>query len=96
MKLRAIGDKVVIKPQEPDKKTASGIIIPDAAAEKPLRGEVMSAGTGRVLPDGQVRPLAVKAGDHVLYGKYSGSEVKVEGEIYWIVREDEILGIFEP
>lgn len=93
MKLRPIGDRVVVKPQEADSKTPGGLIIPDAAKERPVRGEVMAVGTGRLLPDGQVRPLDVKTGDVVLYGKYAGAEVKVEGETYWILREEDILGI---
>lgn len=94
-RLRPIGDRIIIKQQEAETKTPSGLIIPDNAKERPHRGEVMAVGPGRALPSGDTRPLDVKAGDVVLYGKYTGSEVKVEGESYWILREEDILGIIE-
>ena len=95
MKLRPLHDRVIIKRLEAETKTAGGIVIPDAAAEKPVKGEVIAAGTGKIQEDGKVRPMAVKVGDTVLFGKYSGTEVKLDGQEYLIMREDEILGIIE-
>jgi len=95
MKLRPLQDRLVVKRLAEEEKTKGGIIIPDSAKEKPVEGEVIAVGNGKVLEDGKLRPLDVKAGDRVLFGKYSGTEVKVNGEEHLILREDEILGIIE-
>ena len=93
MKVRPLHDRVIIKRVEEQETVRGGIIIPDTAKEKPQEGEVVAAGTGKRLESGQVIPLEVKAGDRVLFGKYSGTEIKLEGEELLILREDEILGI---
>lgn len=95
MKMRPLHDRVLIERIEEETKTASGIIIPDNSKEKPAQGRIVSVGTGYRLADGTVRALEVKAGDTVLFGKYSGSEVKVEGNEFLIMKEDEILGVLE-
>jgi chaperonin GroES len=95
MALRPLHDRVIIKRLEEEKMSAGGIVIPDTAAEKPIRGEVIAAGNGKILEDGKVRPIAVKKGDKVLFGKYSGTEVKVDGEEHLILREDDILVVLE-
>src|SRR6187402_2987230 len=95
MAFRPLGDRVLIKRVEEEQKTKGGIIIPDTAKEKPAEGKVVAVGTGRVQDDGKVRPLDVKKGDRVLFGKYSGTEVKVEGEELIIMREEDILGVIE-
>lgn len=93
MKVRPLHDRVLIKRIEEQETVRGGIIIPDTAKEKPQEGEVVAAGTGKRLESGQVTPLEVKAGDRVLFGKYSGTEIKLDGQEYLILREDEILGI---
>lgn len=95
MKLRPLHDRVIVKRLEEEEKTAGGIIIPDTAKEKPQQGKVIAVGKGRILEKGEVVPLIVKEGDRVLFSKYSGNEVKVDGEELLIMREDDILGIFE-
>lgn len=95
MKIRPLHDRVIVKRQEEERKTASGIVIPDAATEKPDLGEVVAVGTGKVGDDGKVRPMAVKAGDKVLFGKYSGQAFKMDGVEYLQMREDDIIGIIE-
>jgi len=95
MKIRPLHDRVIVKRVEEEKKTASGIVIPDSAAEKPDQGEVVSVGSGKILDDGKVRPMAVKAGDRVLFGKYSGQTVKVDGEELLVMREEDIMGVVE-
>ncbi|NLI80274.1 MAG: co-chaperone GroES [Deltaproteobacteria bacterium] len=95
MQLKPLNDRVVVKRIEEEQKTAGGIIIPDTAKEKPIQGEVLSVGNGKVMEDGSRRPLDVRAGDRVLFGKYSGTEIKVEGEELLIMREDEILAVIE-
>src|ERR1041385_8670433 len=95
MKFRPLHDRVLVKRIEEQETVRGGIIIPDTAKEKPQEGEVVAAGTGKRLENGQVLPLEVKAGDRVLFGKYSGTEIKLEGEELLILREDEILGIIE-
>jgi chaperonin GroES len=95
MKIRPLHDRVIIKRLEEERKTASGIVIPDTAAEKPDQGEVISVGNGKVLEDGSVRKLEVKPGDRVLFGKYSGQTVKVEGEELLVMREEDIMGVVE-
>jgi chaperonin GroES len=93
MKVRPLHDRVLIKRVEEQETVRGGIIIPDTAKEKPQEGEVVAAGTGKRLENGTVIPLEVKEGDRVLFGKYSGTEIKVDGNDYLILREDEILGI---
>ena len=95
MKLRPLHDRVVIKRVEEETKSPGGIVLPGAAAEKPSRGMVQAVGRGKLLENGEVRPLDVKVGDHILFGKYSGSEVKVDGEELIIMREDEIMAVVE-
>ncbi len=95
MKIRPLHDRVVIRRVEEDTKTAGGIVLPDTAAEKPQQGEVIAVGDGKTLNNGEVRPLAVKAGDKVLFGKYSGNEVKVDDEELLVMREDDIMGVIE-
>lgn len=95
MKLKPLHDRVVVKPQEPEEKVGS-IIVPDAAKEKQVRGEVVAAGPGKVLDNGEIHPMAVGVGDVVVYGKYQGNEVKVEGEEYVILREEDVLGVITP
>jgi chaperonin GroES len=95
MKIRPLQDRVLVKRLEEEEKTKGGIIIPDTAKEKPQMGKVISAGKGKKTEDGKVIPLDVKAGDKILFSKYSGTEVKVEGDELLIMREDDILGIVE-
>lgn len=95
MKFTPLYDRVLVKRLEEEARSAGGIIIPDTAKEKPLRGKILAAGRGKVLDSGELRPLAVKEGDVVLFGKYAGTEIKVEGEELTILREDDILGIIE-
>ena len=95
MKLKPLDDRVVVKPQEAEEKTAGGIVLPDTAKEKPMMGKVIAVGDGKVLDNGKRAALAVKKNDVVLYGKYGGSDVEVDGVEYKILRESEILGIVE-
>jgi chaperonin GroES len=95
MKIRPLQDRVIVKRVKEEEKTKGGIIIPDSAKEKPVEGEVLAVGNGKVLEDGSVRKLDIKAGDRVLFGKYAGTEVKLEGEDHLILREDDILGVIE-
>lgn len=95
MNLKPLHDRILVQRVEEESKTKGGIIIPDTAKEKPAEGKVMAVGNGRLGEDGKVIPLEVKAGDRVLFGKYSGTEVKIEGEEYLIMREDDVLGIIE-
>ncbi|QQR89086.1 MAG: co-chaperone GroES [Myxococcales bacterium] len=95
MKIRPLQDRVIIKRLEEETKTKGGIIIPDSAKEKPIEGKVVAVGNGKVLEDGSVRKLDLKNGDRVLFGKYSGTEVKIAGEEHLILREDDILGVIE-
>ncbi len=93
MKIRPLHDRVIVKRLEEERKTASGIVIPDNATEKPDQGEVLAIGTGKVLEDGTVRALEVKVGDKVLFGKYSGQVVKVDGDELLVMREEDIMGV---
>jgi chaperonin GroES len=93
MNIRPLHDRVVIKRMEEEKISAGGIVIPDSATEKPIKGEIVAVGEGKPLDNGQTRALKVKQGDKVLFGKYSGTEVKVDGTEYLVVREDDIFGI---
>jgi chaperonin GroES len=93
MKLRPLHDRVIVKRLQEEEKTVGGIIIPDTAKEKPQQGKVIAVGKGKILENGEVGPLTVKEGDRVLFGKYSGTEIKIEGEEHLIMREDDILAI---
>ena len=95
MKLRPLQDRILVQRVEEEERTKGGIIIPDTAKEKPAEGKVIAAGNGKVADDGKRIKLEVKKGDRILFGKYSGTEVKVEGEEYLIMREDDVLGIIE-
>lgn len=95
MKIRPLHDRVVIRRMEEERTSAGGIVIPDSATEKPSRGEVIAIGTGKIMEDGKVRPLDLKVGDKVLFGKYSGTEVEVGTEKFLVMREDDIMGIIE-
>jgi chaperonin GroES len=95
MKLKPLGDRVIVKPSEAEEQTKSGLVIPDTAKEKPQRGEVIAVGEGRLNEDGERMPIDVKVGDVVIYGKYSGQDVKVEGEEYMIMKSDDIYAIVE-
>ncbi|MGB7183683.1 MAG: co-chaperone GroES [Burkholderiaceae bacterium] len=95
MKLRPLHDRVIIKRMDEERKTASGIVLPENATEKPDQGEVLAIGTGKVGDDGKVRPLAVKVGDKVLFGKYSGQATKIDGDEVLVMREEDIMAIVE-
>lgn len=95
MKIRPLHDRILVKRLQEEEKSTGGIIIPDTAKEKPAEGRVISAGNGKILENGEIKPLDVKEGDRILFGKYSGTEVKVGGEEYLIMREDDVLGIIE-
>ena len=95
MQLKPLNDRVVVRRIEEEQVTAGGIIIPDSAKEKPIRGEILAIGSGKLLEDGNKRPLDVRVGDRVLFGKYAGTEVKVEGEELLIMREDDILAVID-
>jgi chaperonin GroES len=95
MKIRPLHDRVIVRRMEEEKTSAGGIVIPDTAAEKPIRGEVVAVGNGKILENGEVRALDVKVGDKVLFGKYSGTEVKVENEELLVMREDDIMAVFQ-
>ena len=95
MNIRPLHDRVVIRRREEERTSAGGIVIPDSATEKPIQGEVLAEGKGKILDNGDVRPLDVKVGDRVLFGKYSGTEVKISGEEVVVMREDDIMGVIE-
>jgi chaperonin GroES len=95
VKIQPLGDRVLVKPVEQQETKRGGIIIPDTAKEKPQEGLVVACGKGKVTEDGKVLPMDVKAGDKILYGKYSGSELKLEGQDYLIMHQDDILGILK-
>ena len=95
MKIRPLYDRLLVKRVKEEEKTKGGIIIPDTAKEKPIEGVVVAVGKGKILEDGKVRPLDVKEGDRILFGKYSGTEIKIDGEEHLILREEEVLGIVE-
>ena len=95
MKLRPLHDRVIVKRTEEERTSPGGIVIPDTAAEKPIRGEVVAGGNGKLLDSGELRPLDVKPGDKVLFGKYSGTEVKVDGKDLLVMREDDIMAVIE-
>ena len=94
-KFRPLHDRVVVKRIEAEEKSKGGIIIPDTAKEKPLHAKVISVGNGKILEDGKVRPLDIKAGDTILFSKYAGTEIKIDGEDHLILREEDVLGVIE-
>src|SRR3984885_3677571 len=96
MNIRPLHDRVIVKRLEEDRTSPGGIVIPDTAAEKPVRGKIVAVGKGRVLDNGEVRPCDIEVGDQILFGKYSGSEVKLEGEELVVMREEDIMAVFEP
>ena len=95
MNIRPLHDRVIIKRMEEERTTAGGIVIPDNATEKPIRGEVVAAGNGKILESGEVRPLDLKVGDKVIFGKYSGTEIKVDGAELLVMREEDIMAVIE-
>ncbi|MGB8930794.1 MAG: co-chaperone GroES [Anaeromyxobacteraceae bacterium] len=95
MKIRPLQDRIIVKRVQEEEKTKGGIIIPDSAKEKPIEGKVIAAGNGKVLEDGKVRPLDIKAGDRVLFSKYAGTEIKLDGDEVLIMREEDVLGVIE-
>ena len=95
MNIRPLHDRVVIRRMEEERTSAGGIVIPDSATEKPAQGEIVAVGNGKILESGEIRPLDVKVGDKVLFGKYGGTEVKVEGEELLVMREDDITAVIE-
>ena len=95
MKLRPLHDRVIVKRLEEDRTSPGGIVIPDTAAEKPIQGKIVAVGKGTILENGQVRPCDVKVGDNILIGKYSGTEVKVDGEELVVMREEDVMAVIE-
>jgi chaperonin GroES len=95
MKIRPLHDRVIVKRLESETRSAGGIVIPDSAAEKPIQGKVVAVGNGKILEDGSVRALDVKVGDKILFGKYSGTEVKVDGEELVVMREEDVMAVIE-
>ena len=95
VKIRPLQDRILVKQLEEEEKTAGGIIIPDTAKEKPQQGKVIAVGKGKILEDGSVRPLDIKVGDRILFEKYAGTTVKIGGEEYMIMREDDVLAVIE-
>ena len=95
MKIRPLQDRIIVKRVQEEEKTKGGIIIPDSAKEKPIEGKVIAVGNGKVQEDGKVRPLDVKAGERILFSKYAGTEIKIDGEEHLIMREEDILGVIE-
>ena len=95
MKIRPLHDRIVVRRVEDERTSPGGIVIPDTAAEKPMQGEVIAAGNGKIQEDGTVRPLDVKIGDKVLFGKYAGTEIKLDGEEVLMMREDDVMGVLD-
>ena len=95
MKIRPLHDRLVVRRMEEERTSAGGIVIPDSATEKPIQGEIIAVGNGKILDNGEVRPLDVKVGDRVLFGMYSGTEVKLDGDDYLVMREEDIMGVVE-
>ena len=95
MNIRPLYDRIIVKRVEAEEKTKGGLIIPDTAKEKPIEGEIIAVGNGKILDDGSVRGLEVKKGDRILFGKYSGTEIKLDGQEHLILREDEVLAVVE-
>ena len=95
MDIRPLHDRIVVRRVDEERTSAGGIVIPDAAAEKPIRGDVIAVGNGKILDSGKVRSLDLKVGDQVLFGKYAGTEVKIDGEELLVMRESDVMGVFE-
>ena len=95
MKIRPLHDRVIVKRLDEDRTSPGGIVIPDTAAEKPVQGKIVAVGKGKILEDGQVRPLDVKVGDKILFGKYGGTEVKIDGEDLLVMREEDVMAVIE-
>ena len=95
MKIRPLHDRVIVKREDEERKSPGGIVIPDTAAEKPIRGKIMAVGKGKILENGSVRPLDLKVGDKILFGKYGGTEVKVDGEELLVMREEDVMAVIE-
>jgi chaperonin GroES len=95
MKIRPLHDRIVVRRMEEERTSAGGIVIPDSAAEKPIQGEVIAIGNGKIMDNGDTRGLDVKVGDKVLFGKYSGTEVKLDGEEFLVMREEDVMGVVE-
>ncbi|MGH8171359.1 MAG: co-chaperone GroES [Steroidobacteraceae bacterium] len=95
MKIRPLHDRVVVKRLEEERTSPGGIVIPDTAAEKPVQGQIVAVGNGKILEDGKVRPLDIKVGDKILFGKYSGTEVKLDGEDLVVMREEDVMAVIE-
>ncbi|HKK16795.1 MAG TPA: co-chaperone GroES [Gammaproteobacteria bacterium] len=95
MKIRPLQDRVIVKRMEEERTSAGGIVIPDSATEKPIKGEVVAVGSGKILDNGEKRAVELKVGDTVLFGKYSGTEVKIDDEEYLVMREDDVMGVIE-
>ena len=95
MNIRPLHDRVLVEREEEERTSAGGIVIPDTATEKPIRGKVVATGKGKILDDGTVRPLDVKVGDKVLFGKYSGTEIKIDGDELLVMREDDLMAVIE-
>jgi chaperonin GroES len=96
MKIRPLHDRVIVKRLEEDKTSPGGIVIPGSAAEKPIQGKIVAVGKGKILENGEVRPCDVKVGDKILFGKYDGTEVRVEGEELLVMRESDVMAVFDP
>ena len=95
MNMRPLHDRVIVRRVEEERRSAGGIVIPDTATEKPIRGEVIAVGRGKILENGEVRPMDVKVGDRVLFGKYSGTEVKIDGQELVVMREEDLMAVLE-
>jgi chaperonin GroES len=95
MKIRPLHDRVIVKREDEERKSPGGIVIPDTAAEKPIRGKIVAVGKGKILEDGKVRPLDLKVGDKILFGKYGGTEVKVDGDELLVMREEDVMAVIE-
>jgi chaperonin GroES len=95
MKIRPLHDRVIVKREDEERKSPGGIVIPDTAAEKPIRGKIVAVGKGKILENGSVRPLDLKVGDRILFGKYSGTEVKVDGDELLVMREEDVMAVIE-
>jgi chaperonin GroES len=95
MKIRPLHDRVIVKRLEEERTSPGGIVIPDSATEKPIQGKIVAVGKGKILEDGHVRPLDVKVGDKILFGKYSGTEVKVDGDDLLVMREEDVMAVIE-
>jgi chaperonin GroES len=95
MKIRPLHDRVMVKREDEERKSPGGIVIPDTAAEKPIRGKIIAIGKGKILENGNIRPLDVKVGDKILFGKYSGTEIKVDGDELLVMREEDVVAVIE-